>query len=298
MVLRLMVLRLTRMLLVVLLGLAMTACSSLYFYPMKRWVQNPARQGLAYQDVVLIHPDGLRLDGWWLPAQGDAHGTVYYLHGNGQNISTHLANVQWLPARGYNVFLLDYRGYGLSEGEPDLPGALSDIQLGLDWLEHSGRLDGKPLVLFGQSLGASMSINVLARPRNQGKVDCVILGSGFASYRGIAETVMGRSWLLWPLQWLVVPMLPAHSMDPVKHIAALAPRPLLIMHSKDDPVVPYANGQALYLAAEKPKQLITLTGGHAAGARDPVIQERMLAFLDDQGCMAMARPNGSDPRQR
>lgn len=268
------------------LSLAMTACSSLYFYPMKPWVQNPSRQGLAYQDVVLIQPDGLRLDGWWLPAQGDVHGTVYYLHGNGQNISTHLANVQWLPARGYNVFLLDYRGYGLSEGEPDLPGALSDIQLGLDWLEDSGRLGGKPLVLFGQSLGASMSINVLARPQNRGKVDCVILGSGFASYRGIAETVMARSWLLWPLQWLVAPLLPEHAMDPVKHIAALAPRPLLIMHSQNDPVVPYANGQALYLAAEKPKQFITLTGGHAAGARDPVIQERMLAFLDDEGCMA------------
>lgn len=274
--------------LLLLVGLlaGLNGCSSLYFYPMKPWLQNPAHQGLDYQDVVLIQPSGLRLDGWWLPARGYPRGTVYFLHGNAENISTHLANVQWLPARGYNVFLLDYRGYGLSEGSPDLPGALSDIQLGLDWLEHSGRLDGKPLVLFGQSLGASMSVDVLSRDENKGKVDCVMLEAGFASYRDIAKTVMRRSWLLWPLQWLVTPGLPPRSEDPVNHIADLAPRPLLVMHSEDDPVVPYASGQRLFKAAREPKRFIALTGGHAQGAQDPVIQDRMLAFLDDENCMA------------
>src|SRR5699024_7317756 len=194
---------------------------------------------------------------------------------------------------GYNVFLLDYRGYGLSEGEPDLPGALSDIQLGLDWLEESGRLGGKPLTLFGQSLGAAMSVDVLSRERNRGKVDCVILGSGFASYRGIAKTVMSRSWLLWPLQWLVLPTLPTHSMDPISRIADLAPRPLLMMHSENDPIVPYASGRALYRAARQPKAFIALTGGHIAGARDPVIQARMLAFLGDHGCMAQPPEAGA-----
>lgn len=266
----------------------LSGCSSLYFYPMKPWLQNPARQGLAYQDVVLIQPDGLRLDGWWLPAKGRAHGTVYFLHGNAENISTHLANVQWLPAQGYNVFLLDYRGYGLSEGSPDLPGALSDIQLGLDWLENSGRLDDKPLVLFGQSLGAAMGVDVLAREDNTGKVDCVMLEAGFASYRGIVKTVMSRSWLLWPFQWLITPTLPANDLDPVNRIADLAPRPLLVMHSEDDPIVPFANGRRLFDAARQPKRFIALKGGHIQGVRDPVIQERMLAFLDDEGCMAKA----------
>lgn len=283
-----------RLLLAALAALAvlMSGCSSLYFYPMKPWVQNPAHQGLDYQDVILIQPGGLRLDGWWLPAEGKPRGTVYYLHGNAQNISTHLANVQWLPSQGYNVFLLDYRGFGLSEGSPDLSGALSDIQLGLDWLERSGRLNGKPLVLFGQSLGASMSVDVLSRPENKGKVDCVMLEAGFASYRDIADTVMSRSWLLWPFQWLVNPALPDRSLDPVNRIAALAPRPLLVMHSEDDPVVPFASGKRLYAAAGEPKQFIALHGGHAEGARDPVIQQRMLNFLDDHGCMAHPGTDG------
>ena len=109
------------------LVLLLQGCSSLFFYPMEPWVQNPARQGLDYEDVVLIHPDGLRIHGWWLPARGTARGTVYFLHGNAQNISTHLMNVHWLPERGYNVFLLDYRGYGLSEGDPDLEGAQAAV---------------------------------------------------------------------------------------------------------------------------------------------------------------------------
>ena len=66
---------------------ALTGCSGLFFYPAKPWAQNPARQGLAYEDVVLIHPDGLRLHGWWLPARGYSRGTVYFLHGNAMNLA-------------------------------------------------------------------------------------------------------------------------------------------------------------------------------------------------------------------
>lgn len=275
-----------RLILGALMLASLAGCSSVFFYPMKSWVQNPARQGLDYQDVVLIHADGLRLHGWWLPARGYARGTVYFLHGNGENISTHLINVQWLPARGYNVFLIDYRGYGLSEGEADLPGALADVQLGLDWLAHSGRLGERPLVLFGQSLGGALGVDVLAEERNQGVVDCVMLEASFASYRGIADAVMRKSWLLWPLRWLVLPTLPKHELDPERRVAALAPRPLLILHSHDDPVVPFSQGERLFAAAAEPKTFQALKGGHAQGTRDPAVQQRLLDFLDNSGCMA------------
>ncbi|MCH2556201.1 MAG: alpha/beta hydrolase [Alcanivorax sp.] len=276
-------------LIITLFGLsALYGCSGLFFYPAKPWVQNPARQGLAYEDVVLIHPDGLRLHGWWLPAQGYERGTVYFLHGNAENVSTHLMNVHWLPERGYNVFLLDYRGYGLSEGDPDLPGALADVQLGLDWLTASGRLDGKPLVLFGQSLGGALGTGVLARDDNRGRVDCVMLEASFASYRGIADDVMRRSWLLWPLRWMVLPTLPARDRDPERHIAALAPRPLLILHSREDPVIPFRQGEALFQAAAEPKTFQALKGGHGQGTRDPAVRDRLLAFLEQNGCMASA----------
>ncbi|WP_284455541.1 alpha/beta hydrolase [Alloalcanivorax xenomutans] len=272
-------------LMLLLVPLLVSGCSGVFFYPMKPWAQNPARQGLDYEDVVLIHPHGLRLHAWWLPARGDSVATVYYLHGNAENISTHLANVQWMPEQGFNVLLLDYRGYGLSEGSAGLPEVFDDIQLGLDWLAASGRAEGKPIILFGQSLGAAMGTRVLARPANEGKVQCVVFEGTFASYRDIAKDVMGRSWLLWPLQWLVVPTLPPRDWDPENNIAALAPRPLLILHSREDPVIPYAQGERLYHAAEAPKLFQPLRGGHGQGTRDPAVRARIVDFLRDKACL-------------
>ncbi len=177
-----------------------------------------------------------------------------------------MANVQWLPARGYNVFLLDYRGYGLSEGKPRLPDVFDDVQLGLDWLRHAERTDGAPLVVFGQSLGASMATSVLGEEDNAGAADCVILEAAFASYRDITSDVMKRSWLLWPLRWMVVPTMPDRALDPEERVAGIAPTPLLVMHSEDDPVIPYAHGERLYAAAQQPKTFQTLRGGHTQKA--------------------------------
>ncbi len=258
--------------------LHLAGCSSLMFYPMKPWMQNPTRIGLGYEDVVLIHADGQRLHGWWLPAVGAPRGTVYYLHGNAQNISTHIMNVNWLPDAGFNVFLLDYSGYGLSEGDATLPNALADIQVGLDWLGRSSRLQGKPLIVFGQSLGASMSIEVLAHEANQGKAECAVFEAAFTGYKDITSDVMKRSWLLWPLRPLVVPFMPARRFDPQNNIAGIG-APALIMHSKEDQIIPFAHGEALYDAAAPPKEFQPLLGKHIEAMRDPEVQQRVLSFF-------------------
>ena len=278
-----------RLILLASLFSGLAGCSKLFFYPMEPWVQNPENQGLKYDDVVLIHPRGLRLHGWWLPAAGEGHvrGTVYFLHGNAQNISTHLANVQWLPERGYNVFLLDYRGYGLSEGEPALPAVLEDVQLGLDWLRNVKAAEG-PLTVFGQSLGGAMATTVLGRESNQGAAECVVLEAAFASYRGITSDVMKKSWLLWPLRWLVVPAMPGKVLDPEARIAGLSPTPLLVMHSEDDPIIPYDHGKRLFAAAAEPKTFQRLRGGHIESTRDPAVQQRIVNFLQGNGCAAPA----------
>lgn len=261
--------------------LFLSGCSSLYFYPQTAWVQNPSNQGLDYEDIVLIHPDGLRLHGWWLPASRPARGTVYFLHGNAENISTHFNSVKWLPNEGYNVFLLDYRGFGLSEGKPDLEGVLADIELGMDWLLGSGRLDGKPLIGYGQSIGAAMNIEALTHYAKQKPLACLMLEASFDSYRGIARTIMQRSWLLRPWQWLVTPFLPGAAHDPINQIGLLQDLPKLIMHSPDDPIIPYAHGQALYSAAQPPKQFLTVKGGHTQGTMSKQTRQDMLQFMRD-----------------
>lgn len=258
--------------------LLLSGCTRLFFYPMEPWVQNPANLGLRYEDIVLIEHDGLRIDGWWLPAEGPLKGTVYYLHGNAENISTHIVNVAWLPEHGYQVLLIDYRGFGLSDGEPGLPGALTDIQTGLDWLHDSGRLKHKPLIVYGQSLGASMSIWVLARKRNRGRASCLIEEAGFADYKEIVNVVMTRSWLLWPLRPFVVPFID-DEYAPIDVVSQLSPMPVLFIHSRDDQVVPFAQGKALYGAAKQPKQWLPIHGPHASGPRYADVRKDMLRFM-------------------
>ncbi|MCH8542559.1 MAG: alpha/beta hydrolase [Alcanivorax sp.] len=271
--------RRSRLALLLALSTQLGACTGVFFYPMSDWVQNPARQGLDYEDIILIHPDGLRLHGWWLPAKdgGTVRGTVYFLHGNAQNVSTHLMNVAWLPAQGYQVFLLDYREYGMSEGKARLPAVFDDIQLGLDWLQASGRVEG-PLIVFGQSLGASMAPNVLARDANQGSYDCVIMEAGFAGFRDIVREVMRSSWLLWPASFAVAPTI-STDWDAREHIAALAPKPVLILHSHDDQIIPFHHGETLFEAAQEPKTFQALRGGHIISTRDPSVQERLVDFM-------------------
>lgn len=249
---------------------------NLMFFPMEQWVQNPARLGLSYEDVVLIHEDGLRLHGWWLPAAGEPRGTVYFLHGNAQNISTHIMNVHWLPEAGFNVFLIDYRGYGLSDGEARLPAVLDDVQLGLDWLNASGRLDDKPLVVFGQSLGAAMSTVVMARAENAGAFDCLVLEASFTGYRKIASDIMKQSWLVSPFRLVVLPAMPK-DIDPVSHIARIEV-PKLILHSKEDEIIPFAHGLEFFEAAAEPKEFQALLGPHIVALRSDDVRRRWLQF--------------------
>lgn len=278
--------------------LVVSGCGgNLMFLPMKPWVQNPARLDLAYEDIVLIHERGLRLHGWWLPAQGTPRGTVYFLHGNAQNVSTHIMSVRWLPPAGFNVFMIDYRGYGLSDGDASLPEVLEDIQLGLDWLHGSGRLGDKPLVVFGQSLGASMAIPVMAREENHGRYQCLISEAAFTGYKRIASEVMRQHWLTWGFRPLVLPAMP-DGIDPVEHIAALS-MPVLLLHSKEDEVIPFAHGEGLFAAASEPKEFQPLLGRHIASQQDPSVQQRLLQFVYsrcgaiDPGPAVPLRPGGN-----
>ena len=114
-------------LLLLILLCSLSGCQGLLFYPSKEMVRTPADVELAYDDIYLKSLDGTKLNAWFLTVKEDVEikGTVYFLHGNAQNISQHLASVYWLPEHGYQVFLLDYRGYGNSAGTPLLADVLT-----------------------------------------------------------------------------------------------------------------------------------------------------------------------------
>jgi fermentation-respiration switch protein FrsA (DUF1100 family) len=261
------------------LALALGACTGVIFQPMHELVLTPDQIGLEYEQVEFAAADGVRLHGWFLPAQAPRRGSILFLHGNAQNISTHIASVAWLPADGFDVLLFDYRGYGESEGSPSLPGLHLDFEAALEALLARPEIDPDRVVVFGQSLGASLAITALAASPRRQQVRALIVEGAFTSYRALAREKLADFWLTWPVQ---APL--ALTIDdryrPIDVIGELAPLPLLIVHGEADQVVPPDHAVALYEAARAPKTLWLVPGaGHIAGFTTAANRAELVAYL-------------------
>ncbi len=271
-----------------LLALGLAGCTGLVFQPMRELVLTPDEIGLAYREVEFTTADGVRLDGWFLPARGPRHGSVLFLHGNAENISTHIASVAWMPGAGYDVLLFDYRGYGASAGEPTLNGLQLDVQAALRTLLAMPEADPERIVVFGQSLGAALAITALAGSPDRSQVQALVVEGAFTSLRALAREKLAGFWLTWPLQW-PLGLTVDDRYRPIDSIGKLAPLPILIIQGEADQVVPSHHGIALFEAASAPKQLWLLPGtGHIQAFTLIENRRRLRDYLD--GVLATARP--------
>lgn len=263
--------------------LTLAACSNLLFFPQRELPYTPAVAKLEYRDITLTAADGTRLHAWWLPAKPGVavKGTVLHLHGNGGNVATHLGGSYWLPEQGYQVLLLDYRGYGKSEGAADLPGVYQDIDAAFAWLQAVPEAQGQPLYLLGQSIGGALAVHYLSEHPEQAKhLSALVLDGVPASYRDIARLTLSNSWLTWPLQVPLSWVVPDGD-SAIASIGNLSQLPILLYQSIDDTVVPLSNGVSLYQAARPPRVLQLTRGGHVQTFADPVWRQVMLMYLSD-----------------
>ncbi len=234
-----------------------TVIEGMFFYPDRVEYTRPAQFGLKHEDVSIDGADGSKLHGWWLPA-ADAKGSVLHLHGNAANISNHLPLVAWLPAAGFNLLMVDYRGFGRSEGKPTLDGVVDDALAALRYLRTRPGVDAGKLIVLGQSIGGATALRMLAADR--AGVKLAVIDSAFASYRGIARDAALQSVVLAPFLPLALPWLPPRERDPVALLAHLD-LPLLFVHGTADAVIPYKHTEQLFAAAHDPKRLIRVDGG-------------------------------------
>ena len=262
-----------------LLCLALTGCSVFLFHPDRNLHLTPDKLGLEYENVHLVAADGARLHGWLLLTRQKARGIVLFLHGNAENISTHIRNVAWLPEHGYQVFLPDYRGYGMSEGNPTLAGALSDEDAAFRWLAEAPRFQHLPIYLLGQSLGATLAAYYVgANPEVRKRLSALVLDAPLASYRRIAREKFAAFWPTWPLQYPLSLLFP-DDYSPIHNVARIAPVPLLVICSENDGIIPVHHSLELYQAAGEPKQLLVTRGAHTATFLDTENRRWLLEFL-------------------
>lgn len=243
-------------------------------------VNTPESLGLDYQPVEFAAEDGTALFGWFLPARRrQPFATVLFLHGNAENISTHVSSVAWMPAAGFNVLAIDYRGYGRSGGSPSLAGMQLDIDAGMRMLLQRPDVNPQRLVILGQSLGGALAIHYAAHTRHRANIRAVVIDSAFSDYREISREKFAASPLTWALQWL--PWVTVdNDYSPMASVKALSPIPLLFLHGDRDTIVPAAHSRRLFETAAEPKELwIVPDAGHMQMLGTESVRDQLTAFL-------------------
>lgn len=224
------------------------------FFPSADIELTPAYINLAFEDIYIDTQDGVKINGWFIPCD-TAKYTLFFLHGNGGNISHRLEKISLLNKTGLNVFIVDYRGYGRSPGKPSEKGIYRDAQASYDYLINRRKINPENIIVYGESLGTAAAINLASKV----KLKALIVEGAFSSGRDMAKRIF--------------PLLPGflfsdsfNSLKKIKKVTA----PKLFLHSRNDEIVPFVLSKKLFDCASDPKQFGELLGGHNT------------AFLDSQ----------------
>jgi uncharacterized protein len=204
----------------------------------------PLPQGEEYlglETVDLTTVDGLHITGWHWPVSRPV--TLLIFHGNAGHRGHRLDWVRDLHSLGYGVFILDYRGYGGSDGSPTEEGLYRDGQAALQWLQHKKDLK---LVYFGESLGCGVAVELAVRH----PPEALILQSGFSSALAVAR----KAYPYLPVRLLMKDRY--ECLEKIQKVSC----PLLIIHGERDSLIPIGIGRELFEAAREPKEWFPLPG--------------------------------------
>lgn len=210
----------------------------------------PQTVGLAYEELQLRTKDGESLHAWYVPAE-DARFTVLHFHGNAGNIGDRVDLLQMLHAAGASVLMIEYRGYGQSTGRPSETGVYRDAMAGWRYLVDERGQPAARIVLHGQSLGGAVAAQLASQVAPAG----LVLESTFTSLPEVAAE-------LYPA--FLVRLFLRMDFDTRKRLAEIN-APLLIVHSRDDEIVPFSHAEALQAAAGEDARLVALSGDHNTG---------------------------------
>jgi uncharacterized protein len=236
-----------------LLFLSLQFCASrpyFMYYPEKIINATPADTGLKFELIRFKTKDQVTLAGWWIPS-GNERGVVLFSHGNTGNISDCLESIKIFNRLRLSIFIYDYRGYGESEGNPSEAGTYFDSEAGWHYLINKRKIAAEKIIVFGRSLGGSISA-WLADAYTPG---ILIIESSFSSLIDVAHD--RHSWFPGELIF-------GNSYSTYMHLKKIK-CPVLIIHSRDDEVAPFSQGEKLFQAANEPKELLTISGSHNSG---------------------------------
>lgn len=261
--------------------LLLAGCEKYFFYPKQQLFYMPETCANCPENILVETNEGQRLHGWYFKTKvKNPKGTVFFLHGNANNISTESVGMIWLLERGYNLLTFDYRGYGISQGKPDIKGVLQD---GLEWTEaifKDKQVDKNNIVLYGQSLGGAVAAHIARYSPYADKFKVLVLESTFTSWRSIAREIAAGNFFTWMWQYAVTWSIPKgySTLDNIKESKI---KNTIVIHSEADKIIKFDNGKEIYKAANEPKTFLKDDfSNHAQIISNPRIRNEFLNTLD------------------
>ena len=225
------------------------------YHPTREIITTPAEDGLSFDEVVFHTAGGLRLTGWYVYAAPDkglqARGVVLFCHGNSRNISHRTDMLKIFAAMGLDTFIFDYRGFGESEGRPGEDGIYVDTQTAWDYLVKERKISPEKVIIYGRSLGGGAASKLATRV----EPSAVVLESTFTSVPDLASE-------FYP--YIPAKLLSRSSYDNIGRVGDIK-APLLIVHSRDDELIPISHGLELAKTAGSDALFVEITGSHNKG---------------------------------
>lgn len=223
------------------------------FFPSAVIEKTPEFFNLPYEEIWLSVPKTGKVEhihGWWIEAKQPNAKVLLYLHGNGINVGANIAHANRFHQLGFSVLLIDYRGYGRSEGMfPNEKRVYEDAATAWNYLVQQQEIPPSQIFLYGHSLGGAIAIDLAVKhPQAAG----LIVESSFTSIRDLI-TYRNMFWM-FPVDLILT-----QRFDSIKKLPKLKV-PVLFIHGAADSAVPSFMSQKLYAVAPEPKQLLLVPG--------------------------------------
>lgn len=220
------------------------------FFPERRIMATPKLMQLPFEEVAFVTEDNVILSGWFIPRE-DSKGVILFCHGNAGNISHRLDSINIFYRLGLSTFIFDYRGYGMSRGKITEEGTYRDAEAAWRYLVRIKEYPPNEIIIFGRSLGGAIAARLAKHHKPKG----LIVESTFTSVPDIAAS-------LYP--YLPVRLLARYQYKAIDHIREVR-SPVLVVHSRNDDIIPFSHGEKLFEAAGNPKEFLEISGTHNEG---------------------------------
>lgn len=226
----------------------------LIFFPSPYLEKTPAQFNIPYQEVWLpVEATASKselIHGWWIKADRANGKVLLYLHGNGQNIGANINRANLFRELGFSVLLIDYRGYGRSQGNfPNELQVYQDAAAAWNYLHKNKKIPSSQIFIYGHSLGGAIAIDLAVKQSDAGGL---IVESSFTSIREMIA--FGKVFSIFPVDLILT-----QRFESIKKLPGLK-IPVLFIHGSNDSTVPAFMSQNLYAATPGSKKIVLIPG--------------------------------------